>query len=52
MTPHDPGPPGIAAIGHGPAKGIDPIIEVGLNPQGGTPAIDPILQIASIPAVF
>ena len=43
VTPHDPGPPGIATISHGPAEGIDPIIEVGLNPQGGTPVIDPVL---------
>ena len=52
MTYHDPGPPGITAISHGPAKGIDPVTEVGLNPQGGTPVINPVLQIASIPGVL
>ena len=52
MTHHDPGPPGIATIGHGPAEGVDPVIEVGLDPQGGTPVINPILQIASAPGVL
>ena len=47
MTPHDLGPPGIATISHSPTEGIDPIIEVGLDPQGGTPVINPVLQIAS-----
>ena len=45
----DPSPPSIAAIGHGPAEGVDPIIEVGLDHQGGTPVINPILQITSAP---
>ena len=52
MTHRDPGPPGIAAIGHSPTEGADPVIEVGLNPQGGTPVIDPILQITSVPDVL
>ena len=52
MTHHNPGPPGAATISHSPAKGIDTIIEVGLDPQGGTPVINPILQITSAPDVF
>ena len=51
MTHHDPSPPGTAAIDHGPTKGVDPITAVGLNPQGGTPVIDPLLQITSVPSV-
>ena len=47
-THRDPGPPGITTIGHGPTRGADPVIEVGLNPLGGTPVIDPILQIANV----
>ena len=52
MTHNDLGPPGDATIGHGPAEGIDPAIKVGLNPRGGTPVINPILQIASVPGVL
>ena len=52
VTHRDPGAPGIAAIGHSPAGGADPIIEVGLDPQGGTPVIDLILQIANVPNVL
>ena len=48
MTPRDPSPPSVAAIGHGPAEGTDPVIGVGLDPLGGTPVIDPILQIANV----
>ena len=51
MIHHDSGPPGVAAISHGPAKCTDPITEAGLDPQGGTPVIDPILLIANIPSV-
>ena len=52
MTPHNPGPPGIATISHGPAEGIDPVTGVGLDPRGGAPVIDPVLQIASVPGVL
>ena len=52
MTHHDPGPPSITAISHGPTEGVNPVIEVGLNHQGGTPVINPILQIASAPDVL
>ena len=52
MIHRDPGPPGIAAINHGPAGGAGPIAEAGLNPQGGTPAINLILQIANAPNVI
>ena len=52
VTHRNPDPPGIAIIGRGPAKGADPITEVGLDPPGGTPVIDPILQIANIPDVL
>ena len=52
MTHHDPSPPGTATIDHGPAEGVNPVTEIGLNPQGGTSVIDPILQIASIPSVL
>ena len=52
MTHHDPGPSGDAVIGHDPAEGIDPATKVGLDPQGGPPVIDPVLQIASVPGVL
>ena len=52
MTHHDPGPPDDAAISHNPAEGIDPATEVGLNPRGGTPVINPVLQITSVPSVL
>ena len=56
----DPGPtihrgptlPGIAAIDHGPTRGANPIIKAGLNPQGGIPVIDLILQITNTPDVL
>ena len=52
VTHHDPGPPDAAAIGHDPIEGIDPTTEVGLNPRGGKPVIDPILQITSVPGML
>ena len=52
VTHHDPGPLGIATISHGPAECINPITEVDLDPQGGAPAINPVLQIASIPGIL
>ena len=52
VTHHDPGPPGDAAISHGPTEGINPTTKVGLNPRGGTPVIDPILQITSFPGML
>ena len=47
----DPSPPGIAAIDHGPVKGINPVTKVGLDPQGGPPVIDPVLLITNVPSV-
>ena len=52
VTHHNHGPLDDAAIGHGPAKGIDPAIKAGLDPQEGTPVIDPILQITNIPSML
>ena len=52
MIYHDLGPPGTAAIDHSPIEGVDPITEVGLDLQGGTPVINPVLQIASIPGML
>ena len=42
-----PGPPGVTAIDRRPAGGADPIIEAGLDLLGGTPVINPVLQIAN-----
>ena len=52
MTHHDHGPLDDDAIGHNPVKGIDPTIEVGLNPWEDALVIDPVLQIANIPSML
>ena len=41
-----------AAMGHNPAKGIDPTTGVGLDPREDALVIDPILQTTNIPGVL
>ena len=48
VTHHDPSPPGTAAIDHSPAKGIDPITEVGLDPQ----SLIPFSRLQVFPVCF
>ena len=52
MTHHDHDHLNDTAISHDPAEGINPTTGVGLDPQEGILAIDPILQIVNIPGVL
>ena len=51
-THHDHGPLDDDAIGHDSAEGIDPAIEVGLNPREDALVIDPVLQITNVPGML